>query len=81
MKVELEKLGYQVSRPKAVCVMKALGLVARRTRKFKDTTDSSYNYPIYPNRLNQNFKVKQSGQVWVSDITYIETKDGWIYNS
>jgi len=79
MKVELEKRGYKVSRPKTARMMKANGLAARRKRKWKNTTDSNHSYPIHPNRLKQNFKVKRSGQVWVSDITYIETEDGWVY--
>jgi transposase InsO family protein len=59
--------------------MKANGLFARRKRKFKTTTDSNHNYPIAANILNQNFKVSRVNQVWVSDITYIETKQGWMY--
>ena len=59
--------------------MRALGLYAQRTRKFKVTTDSKHNYPVAPNVLAQNFKVVRSNQVWVSDITYIETKQGWMY--
>lgn len=59
--------------------MKANGLFARIKRKFKTTTDSNHKYPIVPNILNQNFKVSIADQVWVSDITYIETKQGWMY--
>ncbi len=59
--------------------MKANGLFARRQRKFKTTTDSNHKYPIAANILNQNFKVSRINQVWVSDITYIETKQGWMY--
>ena len=79
IKVELEKLGYYVSRPRVARIMKANYLVARRHRKFKFTTDSNHNYPIAPNILNQNFEVHRMNQVWVSDITYIQTKEGWIY--
>lgn len=43
------------------------------------TTDSNHKYPIAANILNQNFKVFRTNQVWVSDITYIETKQGWMY--
>ena len=59
--------------------MKAMGIVARRKRKFKNTTDSSHNYPVSPNILNQIFSVKRRNQVWVSDITYIATTKGWVY--
>ena len=79
MKVELEKRGYKVSRPRTARMMRSNGLAARRKRKWKNTTDSNHSYPIHPNRLKQNFKVKHAGQVWVSDITYVETEDGWVY--
>ena len=79
MAVELEKHGYKVSRPRTAIMMKALGVVARRKRKSKSTTDSNHNYPISPNLLNQDFSVKRRNQVWVSDITYIETTKGWVY--
>lgn len=79
IKVELEKLGYHVSRPRVARLMKANYLVARRHRKFRFTTDSNHNYPIAPNILNQNFDVHRLNQVWVSDMTYIQTGEGWIY--
>jgi len=79
IKVELEKRGYYVSRPKVARIMKANYLVARRYRKFRFTTDSNHNYPIVPNILNQNFDVHRMNQVWVSDMTYIQTKEGWMY--
>ncbi|MEJ6583958.1 MAG: IS3 family transposase [Crocinitomicaceae bacterium] len=55
MAIELEKRGFKVSRQRAVRIMKASGLQARRKRKFKHTTDSNQSYPIAPNRLNRNF--------------------------
>ncbi len=59
--------------------MRANYLVARRHRKLRFTTDSNHKYPITPNILNQNFKVHRIGQEWVSDMTYIQTKEGWVY--
>ncbi|CAI2768742.1 IS3 family transposase [Flavobacterium collinsii] len=47
--------------------------------KFKRTTISSAKYPAAANLLNQNFKVSEQNQVWVSDITYIRTKKDWAY--
>ncbi len=79
IKVELEEMGHYVSRPRVARIMKAKFLVARRRRKFRVLTDSNHNYPIAPNLLNQNFKVERKNQVWVSDITYIQTKQGWMY--
>lgn len=79
MQAELKALGYTVSKPRVARIMKANDLYAIRQRKFKVTTDSKHNYPIAPNLLNQNFTVQRKNQVWVSDITYIHTKQGWLY--
>jgi len=79
MAVELEKRGYKVSRSRTGRMMKGIGIKARRRRKFKATTDSNHNYPIAPNLLNRNFSTSRKNQVWVSDITYIETSNGWAY--
>lgn len=68
IKIALEKLGHYISKPRVARIMRANGLFARRTRKFKVTTDSNHSYPIAANLLNQNFKVSRKSQVWVSDI-------------
>ena len=75
----LLKRGHRVSRPRVARIMRVNNLFARRKRKFKITTNSKHNYPIAPNILNQDFKVFGGNQVWVSDITYIQTKQGWMY--
>ena len=54
-------------------------LYVRRTRRFKVATDYKYKYLVAPNVLGQNFSVYRKNQVWGSDITYIETKQGWMY--
>lgn len=48
-------------------------------KKFKKTTNSSHRYPVAENYLNQNFQIKSSKEVWVSDITYIRTRQGSLY--
>ena len=77
--VELEKRGFKVSQPRTARMMKASDLQARRKRKFKHTTDSNHSYPIAPNRLNRRFTTSRKSEVWVSDITYVETSQGWLY--
>ena len=79
IKAELSKKGYRVSRLRVARIMRPNNLFARRKRRFKITTDSEHNYPLARNILNQNFTVFRKNQVWVSDITYIETKQGWMY--
>jgi len=63
IKIALEKQGYYVSKPRVAKIMRANGLFARRTRKFKVTTDSNHAYPIAANLLNQNFKVSRKNLV------------------
>jgi transposase InsO family protein len=48
-------------------------------RKFKVTTDSKHKYPISPNLVNQNFTATVRNELWTSDITYIRTREGWLY--
>ena len=79
MKAEMDHLGHSASRPRIARIMKAAGLYARRPRKFKVTTDSKHNYPIAPNVLDRKFNVDSSNEVWVSDITYVKTYQGWLY--
>lgn len=60
--------------------MKKEGLKAKRKQRFKvQTTDSKHNLPISPNLLNQDFYASVPNEVYVGDITYIKTKEGWLY--
>jgi putative transposase len=61
--------------------MKQLGLRSKLSKKFKVTTNSNHNYLILENVLNREFIVKTLSKFWVSDITYIQTKDGFVYLS
>ena len=49
------------------------------TKKYKATTNSKHNLPVADNILNQNFKAGKPNEKWVSDITYIPTREGWLY--
>ena len=79
MKAEMAHLGHSASRVRIARIMRAAGLSARPRKRFKNTTDSKHNYPIAPNVLDRNFATSRSNQVWVSDITYIRTYQGWLY--
>ena len=59
--------------------MKELGLKSKLSKKFKVTTNSKHNYLIAENVLDRDFKATRISQKWVSDITYIQTKDGFLY--
>ena len=74
-----EVYGKHVSRKKIARIMRENGLNARRKRRFIPTTDSKHTLPICENILNREFFSQEEGQKWVSDITYLRTKNGWIY--
>ncbi len=59
--------------------MKEMGLNAMPKKRFIKTTDSNHDMHVYPNLLNQEFDVKEPDRVWVTDITYIWTLEGWLY--
>jgi len=83
IKGTLEKqYGWVVSRRRIGKVMKALVLKAKTKQRFKvHTTDSKHNLPISPNLINQDFYASAPGEAYVGDITYIKTKEGWLYLS
>ena len=62
-------------------LMNIAGLVAIQKEKFCATTDSKHDYLVWPNVLNRNFAVERPNAVWVSDITYVWTHEGWLYLS
>jgi putative transposase len=75
----LTKQGINVSRKRVARLMREAGLRAKSRRKYKATTDSNHALPVAPNLLEQNFSVERPDAVWVSDITYIWTRQGWMY--
>ena len=62
-------------------VMKANGIVAIQKRKFRLTTNSKHDFEVWPNILKRDFSVSEPNKVWVSDITYVWTHEGWLYVS
>lgn len=75
----LRNKGFVISRKKVQRIMRELSLVARGTRKFKKTTNSNHKKKISPNLINGCFAVNKPNKLWVADITYIRTKEGWMY--
>lgn len=56
-----------------------LGIKCKQKKKFKATTNSKHNLPVVANLLDQTFQVNWPGQIWLTDITYIATAEGWLY--
>jgi transposase InsO family protein len=59
--------------------MQAMGIASRIRRKWIVTTDSRHHLPVAPNLLDRRFSPVSLGQVWVSDITYLPSSQGWLY--
>ncbi len=76
---ELRARKKLVSRKRVAKIMQAAGIQARKRKKFVVTTDSKHNYPIVPNVLDRKFRATRPGEIWVSDLTYVRTKRGWLY--
>ena len=76
---ELRKKGIVVNEKTVAALMKKHGIQAKHKKKFKATTDSNHKLPIAKNRLKRDFTATKPNQVWVSDITYVRTDEGWLY--
>jgi transposase InsO family protein len=79
LKAVLAKQGDQVSRRRIGRIMQEAQLRCKTKRRFKATTDSRHELPIADNQLARQFEVNQANQVYVGDITYIHTQEGWLY--
>lgn len=79
MAVELRALGYWCSENRVARLMRAHGIRAVGKRKYRVTTQSSHTYPVAANLLNRDFAVDRPNAIWLSDITYIWTAEGWLY--
>jgi putative transposase len=77
--IALRNQGIIVSRKRVARLMKKMNLKSITRKRFVVTTDSKHNYPVVENKLNRDFHVNRTGEVWVSDISYIKTSEGWLY--
>jgi putative transposase len=75
----LRRGGRRVGHNRVARLMRLNGLQARPKRRFRLTTKASASLPVAKNLLARNFEVAQVNSVWVSDITYIPTAEGWLY--
>jgi putative transposase len=76
---ELKEQGIGCSENRVARRMQKNGIAAKTKRRFKVTTKSKHNHPVAENVLQQNFAATAQNQVWVSDITYVWTREGWLY--
>lgn len=76
---DLKEQGECVGRDKIARLKREMGLVCIQKKKFKATTNSKHKHPVAPNLLDQKFDIDEPGQVLGTDITYIQTDEGWLY--
>lgn len=79
---ELRAEGIRCARKRVERLMRQDGLVARKRRRHRSTTDSAHSHPTAPNLLERRFGTEAVGapnRVWVGDITYVPTREGWLY--
>jgi len=76
---ELRAQGNRCNHKRIERLMRQHRICPRRVRRFRRTTDVLPGPPVAPNRLNQEFSASGPNQVWTSDITYLDTAEGWLY--
>jgi putative transposase len=76
---ELRAQGHTIGRHRVARLMRAQGLRARRPPRCRRTTDSRHHLPVAANVLARQFAVSRPNAAWVSDITYLWTRQGWLY--
>jgi putative transposase len=76
---DLRARGVRVGRKRVERLMRQEGIEARRKRRFRRTTDSNHPNPIAPNVLARQFQPAAPNTVWVTDVTYVWTDEGWLY--
>jgi putative transposase len=76
---ELQANGIRVGRQRVRKLMRLASLTTRQPRSWVRTTDSRHGHPIAPKLLNQQFAVDAPNRVWAGDLTYLPTKQGWLY--
>ena len=79
MTEELKEIGLNVGHRSVGRLMRQNGISVVRTRKHKVTTDSDHKFNIAPNLLDRDFNADAPNQKWAGDISYVWTREGWLY--
>lgn len=78
---ELRERGVHCGENRVARLMRLGGIQAKQKRTFKRTTDSNHSLPVAPNRLGRQFEAEKPNRKWTCDITYVATREGWLYLS
>ena len=77
--IDLKADDHRIGRKRVARLMREEGIEGQRKRRFRVTTNSQHSHPVATNELNRNFTASAPNKVWVTDITYIWTREGWLY--
>jgi transposase InsO family protein len=78
---ELRDEGFSCSKNRVARLMRKQGITARLKKKFRVTTNSRHKLPVAPNLVDMQFNPERLNKLWAADITYIRTREGWLYLS
>jgi putative transposase len=78
---ELREEGFSCSKNRVARLMRKQGITARTKRRFRVTTNSKHKKPIAENLVEMQFNPEKKNSLWTTDITYIRTREGWLYLS
>lgn len=76
---DLKESGFQVNHKRVERLMREHDIRCKKVKRFKKTTNSDHQYPASEDRLQRRFDIAEPNRAWVSDITYLKTRDGWLY--
>ena len=76
---ELARAGYRVGHNRVARLMREHRLGRCTRKRYRSTTRSNHNLPVAKNLVNREFRAEARNRVWVSDITYLSTAEGWLY--
>lgn len=76
---KLHNKGIHCGKKRVERIMRDAGIRAIQSKKYKATTNSNHKLPVAENKLNRQFQANAPNQVWVADITYVSTQEGWLY--
>ncbi len=79
MTEELKEIGVDVGHRRVGRIMRESSICVKRSKKYKVTTDSNHKFNIAPNLLDRDFNADKPNQKWAGDISYIWTREGWLY--
>ena len=76
---ELADRGHDCCVNTVARIMREAGIAAKTKRRFRHTTDSNHSHPVAENLLDRQFDPRSKNESWVTDITYVSTREGWLY--